>query len=184
MGERSALGRPGGAGGELDVDGIVELKQRLQPGQLGTGFRRGTGGDFGEGEGTGAGTADLDDPFEGREACGAELAGSGGRKLGRKFGQQADVVAGLEARRGDEGAAADLVEGELQFDDPVGRVDVDQDDAGLGGAELSCHPLAVVQRPDADAVATPQAQRQQPRRTRRHAPPARGRSNARLGSER
>ena len=48
VGQRRALGRAGGAGGELDVDGIVELQRRAENGQrLAPGGAR-RGGDVGE----------------------------------------------------------------------------------------------------------------------------------------
>ena len=43
----------------------------------------------------------------------------------------------------------------------VGRVDRDQDQAGLGGGELGQHPFGIVGRPDADPIAGLEPERQQ-----------------------
>src|SRR5262249_47908782 len=53
----------------------------------------------------------------------------------------------------DQRLAADLVECVFELGQPVGRVDVDEDEASLRGGELRHRPLGVVGRPDADAVA-------------------------------
>jgi hypothetical protein len=45
---------------------------------------------------------------------------------------------------------------------PVGRVDVDQDGADLGGGVLHEHPLGDVGRPDADPVTLADPRREQP----------------------
>jgi hypothetical protein len=54
-----------------------------------------------------------------------------------------------------------LLEHVFQFGTAIGRVDVDQDHADLRAGELSDAPLRAVRRPDAEAVAGLQAQRQQ-----------------------
>ncbi len=92
----------------------------------------------------------------------AAAAAAGGAAA--QLAQHGEIVAGLEAGGGDQGPAADLVERVLELVGAVGRVDVDQDQAGLGGGELGDHPLRVVGRPDADPVAGLEAQRQQPAR--------------------
>ena len=96
--------------------------------------------------------ADLDHGLQQRQAAAGAVA---------QLGQHGQIVAGLEAGGGDQGAAADLVQRVFQLVGAVGRVDVDQDQAGLGGGELRHHPLRVVGRPDADPVAGLEAQRQQ-----------------------
>src|SRR2546430_537844 len=47
---------------------------------------------------------------------------------------------------------------------PVSRIDVDQDRADLGGGELRNHPLGIVRRPDADAIALHHTAGDQPAR--------------------
>ena len=117
--------------------------------------------------------ADLDDDLELRQPRGGKLAGHAAAEFRRQRVDHADVVAGLERGRGDERAAADLVERVFQLGQPIGRVDVDQHEAGLGGGELGDDPLGIVGRPDADAVARlepsasrPAARRRRVRRTR------------------
>ena len=83
-------------------------------------------------------------------------------ELGGQFAQHPDVVTGFELRRGDQGDAAGLVQGVFELGQPIGRVDVDENEAGLCGGELGDHPFGVVRRPDADAVAALEPQRQQP----------------------
>ena len=83
--------------------------------------------------------------------------------LGRDLAEHAEVVAALEAARHDERAAADLVERVLELGLAVRRIDVDQDEADARGRELGDEPFVPVRRPDADAVAAPQAEREQAR---------------------
>ncbi len=64
-----------------------------------------------------------------------------------------DVVRGLEGGRGDQHPAAGLAQHELELGRPVGRVDVDEDDPGLGRRVLDERPFGAVRAPDADAVA-------------------------------
>jgi len=71
------------------------------------------------------------------------------------------VVAGLECGCGHERAAADLGERELQFAQSVGRIDRHQDQPGLCRGKLRQRPFGTVQRPDADAVASLEAEREQ-----------------------
>ena len=93
-----------------------------------------------------------------------EFSGRGMAELGRQLAQHADIVRGLEALGENQRLAADFVERVFQLGDAIGRIDVDQDQAGLGGGELGQHPFAVVGRPDADAVAGLEPERQQVRR--------------------
>ena len=95
-----------------------------------------------------------------RAACSSPGVAAG--DLRRQLAQHADIVAGLEAVGGDQRLAAHLVERVFELGQPVGRVDVDHDQPGLGGGELGDHPFAVVGRPDADPVAGLQPQRDQP----------------------
>ena len=47
-----------------------------------------------------------------------------------------DVVAGFESGFGNQAAAADLVEGVFEFGQAVGGIDINEDEAGVGAAEL------------------------------------------------
>ena len=86
------------------------------------------------------------------------------RQLRRQFVEHGDVVAALQRRGGDQRLAADLVQRIFQLGQAVGRVDVDEDEPGFRRRELGDHPLRIVRRPDADAVAGLQPERQQPGR--------------------
>jgi hypothetical protein len=81
--------------------------------------------------------------------------------LGSDLAEHAEVVARPEAARHDERAAADLLERVLELGRAVRRVDVDQDQADARGRELDDEPFVPVRRPDADAVAAPEAQRKE-----------------------
>ena len=74
------------------------------------------------------------------------------------------VVAGLELRRRDQQPDARLAQGVRQLVGPVGRVDVDQDRADLGGGVLGDRPLGAVGGPDPDPVALADAGPDQPDR--------------------
>ena len=110
-------------------------------------------GDLLEREGAGIVAADLDHRPQRRQPCGVQFARMGRRQFGRQRVDHADIVAGLEARRGDQRLAADLVQRVFDLGQAVGGVDVDQDQPGLGGGVLGDDPLGVVRRPDADAIA-------------------------------
>ena len=63
------------------------------------------------------------------------------------------VVGSAEAADEDQRGELGLLEQVGQLVGAVGRVDVDQDGADLGGGELGQHPLGVVGGPDADVLA-------------------------------
>ncbi len=105
--------------------------------------------------------ADLNDDAQRRQLRRVKMAGMRVPQFRRQRVDHADIVAGLERRRRDQRAAADLVQRVFQLGQPVCRVDVHQDQPGLGGGELGHHPLGVVGRPDADALARLQSQRDQ-----------------------
>ena len=162
MGQRGTLRQPGGAGGELDVDRLVELQNAGQFRQArplrGAAHvvhaverdraRRGI-------------AADLDDDAQRRQLRRVQMAWTRVPQFRRQRVDHADIVAGLERCRGDQRAAADLVQRVFQLRQPVGRVDVHQDQPGLRGGELRDHPFGIVRRPDADALARLQPQRDQ-----------------------
>ena len=105
--------------------------------------------------------ADANERGQRRQPLRLQSAGRAAVDLRRELAQHADIVAGLERVGGDQRLAADLVERVFELGQPIGRVDVDQDQAGLGGGELGHHPFGVVRRPDADAVARREPERQQ-----------------------
>ena len=75
------------------------------------------------------------------------------RQLRDQLGQHLDIVAGLEGRCRDQRAAADFLQGVVEFAEAVSGVDVDQDQPCLCGRELGDHPLPAVGRPDTDSIA-------------------------------
>ncbi len=105
---------------------------------------------------------DRDDQAQIGELGCAQIARSGGGEFGRQLAQHSEVVAGLEPGGGDQRRAASLVQRVFEFGQPIGRVDVDEDQPGLGGSELGDGPFGVVRRPDADARAAFEAERHQP----------------------
>ena len=70
-------------------------------------------------------------------------------QLGGDLLDHVHVVGRLERRGGEQHPAARLVEGVRQLVGAVGRVDVDQHDADLGGGVLQQRPLGVVRAPQA-----------------------------------
>ena len=98
-----------------------------------------------------------------RQRRGLQRAGPGLVELRREPAQHVEIAARLERFGGHQGPAPDLVERVFELGEAIGRVDVDQDQPGLGRGELGQRPLAVVGRPDADAVARLQAEREQAR---------------------
>ena len=154
-----ALRVAGGAGGELDVDRVVELQALAQLGQRLGLVALGLAQQVGEVEHAGAAPGtQADHDLEGRQAVAAQQAGFAVGQLGRQVGEHRQIVAALEGRRQDQRAAAHLVEGVFELAAAVGRVDVDQHQPGLGGGELGERPFVVVLRPDADPVAGLEAQ--------------------------
>ena len=131
MAERGALGVPGRARGELDVDGVVELQLRAELGELHL-------------LGIAAGMGDIVEVQHARRLLRPqphdvlEM-----RQLARLHQVRGDleVVRGFERRRQDQRLALDLVHGVLELGAPVGRVDVDQHQPRLGGGELRQGPF-------------------------------------------
>ena len=162
MRQRRALGRARRAGSELDVDRIVELQPLAQRGEIGklrAGRRR---GDIGEIQhACGLFDAEPDDGLEVRQPGRRQGARRGGVDLGRQSAQAGEIVVALESGAENQRLAADLAEGVFGLVTAVGGIDVDQDQACLRGGELGEDPLAVVGRPDADALARLEAKREQ-----------------------
>src|SRR6516225_7369752 len=90
---------------------------------------------------------------EKRNVPGCQLSPMRMTEFRRQLAEHADVIRGLELFGEDERLATDFGQRVFEFGDAVGRIDIDQDEARFGGGELGQHPLAIVGRPDADAVA-------------------------------
>ncbi len=165
VGQRGALGVARGAAGELDVDGVVELKDILQLLQLREmlvprGIR-----DIAEVQhARRLVRAHPDDGPQAGDLVRVELSGLGVVQFRRHVADHADIVAALERRRQDQRLAADLVQRVFKLVGAVCRIDVDQNQPGLGRGELGQHPFGIVLRPDADPVTGLQAQGYQPGR--------------------
>ena len=160
VGQRRALGKAGGAAGELDVDRVVELQRLGERGEVAAlGVAAQTATSANGIMPACALLADGDDEPQIGELGGVEIAGRGMRQLGREIAQHADIVAGLEPRGGDQRGAARFVERVFELGEAVGRVDVDEDEPGLGGGELGDDPFGIVGRPDADPLAGLEAER-------------------------
>ena len=160
--ERRALGEARGAAGELDVDRVVELQlagEIVQP----VAFRcarerRHLGEVVHAGGGLGA---EADDGLEIGQFLRLQSAGPGAVELRCELAQHLDVAARLERFRSNQRPALDLVEGVFQLGQAIGGIDVDQDQPGLRRGELRHRPFAVVGRPDADAIARLEPERDQ-----------------------
>jgi len=107
----------------------------------------------------------MHDELQRGQLLGPQCSGTGVVELRRERAQHAQVVAGLEARCGNDCAALDIVDGVSQLGEAIRRVDVHEDEAGLGGRELRDGPFRIVRRPHADAIARLQSERQQARGT-------------------
>ena len=161
--ERGALGIAGGPAGELDVDRIVELLLPLPPRQLVGADPLGHGQQLSPAEHSRRGAPRRAAPRRAGSETSAE-ASAPGRLAGQLRRQLVDhprVVRGLEPRRGHQPRAAGLLERVLHLVEPVARVDVDEDRAQLGRGELGDRPLRAVRRPDPDALALLDAERDQ-----------------------
>ncbi len=162
MGERRRLRRSGGAGGELNIDRVIRQQhsgQFSQPRMLGrTAHRR----NFGKTIITQLiSIREMSHDRQMRQAGSAQPARRAIRQFRREFPQDPDVVGGPEAIRGDQRPALDFVQRIFQFRRAIGRIDVHQDQPGLGGRILREHPFDAVGRPETDAVAGFQAQHDQ-----------------------
>ena len=161
MRQRHALGRAGGAAGELDVDRIVELQRLAQRRDLFAMARSAHLRHVLEGEGAGClRPADLNDRAQMRQPFRLQVARLRARQFRQQRVEHLHVFAGLEFGGGDQRGTADLAEREFQFAEPIGRIDGDEDQAGAGGGELRQRPFRPVQRPDADACAGLESERE------------------------
>ena len=71
------------------------------------------------------------------------------------------IIGGLERIGADQPAAAGLLECVFEFVETIGRIDVHQHHADLGGRELRDTPLRIVRRPNAQSLARLKTERQQ-----------------------
>ncbi len=126
--QRRSLRRAGGARGELDIDGVVELQR---------------GGDTGEARpvigaerceqvieiehARGLAGAEADHLLQMRQPAGAQGAGLAMVNFGHDVLQYRDIVARLEGGCQDQRTALHLVEYILEFGAAVRRVDIDHD---------------------------------------------------------
>ncbi len=162
MTEGRALGETGGAGGVLDVDGLIEVQAVAAFTQL---FWRDTGGQICQLRPREKTRRRLgikaDQPAQLRQALAAQFADGLLRQFRQQALQHAVIVGALECTGADQPLATGLLEYVFEFGAAIGRIDVDQNHADLRGGELSDAPLRAVRRPDAEPVAGLQTQRQQ-----------------------
>ncbi|MNX80047.1 hypothetical protein D3C86_1116960 [compost metagenome] len=162
MAQGHALGPSRGAAGELDVDRVVAGQGRLDRLKQ---VRRGLTAQGFDGVETDGPRQrrrlHLDDQFQVGQAAGVEACWGYLVQLRRQGADQGRIVAGLERRRQDQGAAADLLQRIFQLVQPIGGIDGGQDQASFRGGELGDDPFDAVHRPDADPVAGAQARGQQ-----------------------
>ena len=160
-----AFRRARGAAGELDVDRLVRIERGrdgIQPAHL-----RGAGKPCEIVEGEHAGgffRAHADDRPQRRHTPGLQPSRLRRLQFRRERTDHFEIVARLEARRGDQRLAADLVQHVFEFGEAVGRIDRDQHQPDARGGELRDQPFGPVRRPDADPVPLLQPEREEPRR--------------------
>ncbi len=134
VGERRPLGKAGGAGGVLDIDGVVALQTGLVASQL---SRSNLSARFQQ---------SLPVSFERKHLLQCGTARPDGRQHGS---------VGVLAKAGAVQQHADtrLFQDILHLGRLVSRVDVDQDDPQARRGVLEHHPLEAVGGPDANALA-------------------------------
>ncbi len=142
MRQRRPLGRARGAGGVLDVDGVVALQLRLAPLHV----------------------REVHRSPRAQEAVpvGIEREGVAQRGAAWPHGFEHGRIRRLpKAAAVQEHATPDLSQDVFQLVGLVGGVDVDEDGADAGGGVLKDDPLVAVGGPDADAVAGGDAESEQ-----------------------
>ena len=152
--QRRALRRARCAGGELDVDWVVELQRSAEVGERLTLIVAGGTGDVVEIQHAGRLLGpETNDGLEPGQAVRPQLPRFRPVDLGRARPERGEIVVVAVSRREDQRPAAGFLDRIVEFVRAVGGIDVDQDEAGERRAELRQHPFARVGRPDADAVA-------------------------------
>ena len=134
VGEGRALGVAGGAGGVLDVDGVVGAALGLASLEIRCANVLGLSQQVvpaphagGRGSVTLIVGRDEDEVTQVREGAGAQLAGRRFEQLGDQLVNHRHVVRGAEAADEDEGGELGLLQQVGQLVGAVGGVDVDQD---------------------------------------------------------
>ena len=152
VGERCTLGGAGGARSKLDVDRVIELERRGQ--RFDGRVTRLCPHRHHIRKGIGAGDVrftNLNNGLQMRQGFRRKFSRRGAVDLRRKLAQHAEIVTGLEPHRRHQRRAFDLVQGIFEFGQAIGRVDIDQHQAGLGRGELGDRPFRTIGRPDTDA---------------------------------
>ena len=158
--QRRALRRARGAGGELDVDRVVELQRRAEVGERLPLIVAGGTGDVVEIQHAGRLLGpETNDGLELGQTVRPQLPRFRPVDLGRARPERGEIVVVAVSRREDQRPAAGFLDRIVEFVRAVGGIDVDQDEASERRAELRQHPFARVGRPDADAVALLKAER-------------------------
>ena len=140
--ERGALRKTGGTRGELDIDRVVELQAAHQFGQLCLLRRPAARADVIKVQHARcARHTQPDHAAQMGQRLGLQCTRCAVRELGRQIVHDGQVIARLERRRQHQCFALDFVECVFQLGTPIRRVDVHQDQTGLGGGELSQRPL-------------------------------------------
>ena len=162
VGQRRALRHARGAGCELDVDRVVELQRRAENRQRLTLDVARRARDVVKIEHARCRLGpEADDDLEVRQPRRLDAAERGAVDLGRDCAERSEIVVRLVAGAQDQRAAAGFFHGVFELVHPVGRVDVGEDEAGKGSAELREHPFAAIGRPDPDPLALLQSERPQ-----------------------
>ena len=152
MRERRALRLPGRAARVLDVDRVVGVEARFARVQLRepAPSRR-----------SAAAPSTARSPRPLPRSSPNVTTRSSAAQLGAHLGEHREIVGRLEARRGEQEAHARLAQRVAHLLRAIGGVHVDEDRADARGRELDHGPLGAVLRPDADAVAAPDAEAEQ-----------------------
>lgn len=90
----------------------------------------------------------------------AQLTWFGFGKLGQQRVQHLHVVGRLERGGRDERNASDLGQREFELAQAIGGIDGDENKPGLGGGKLRQRPFRTIERPNADARATFEPERE------------------------
>ena len=171
VGQRCALWRAGGTGGELDVDRIARPQSTGDRVEAPALAAAAPVHDLVEAEAPWRRIgAELDHGAELRQAFCAQAAGPAPIELRSELPDHLDVGGGLELPCGDERLRADPIQGVFELRGPVGGIDVDEDQPDARGGELGDQPLGPVRRPDSDPVSLVQTEAQESGREPVHPP--------------
>src|SRR5258708_7871130 len=148
--EGDSLGKAGGTAGELNVAWIVALDRYRS-------YRVGTCELTARNEVAVGEVAVVLELIQHNDMAqvGETLAADGhltARPFRYERGDHVEVVAGFEMRRSDKRFAGRGSKHVLEFENPVGWINVDQDQTGLCGGELDYSPLRAVGGPDPQPI--------------------------------